>query len=99
LPPIKGCKYSNKKLLSEDLENGWAAVTFNSNSGVEALVAGIPVFAFDEGSMVWSICNRSLSDIESPSLPDRKQWLNDLCYTQWTLLEMKEGLTWRHLFP
>lgn len=98
LPNINGCKHSNKKLLAEDLENAWAAVTFNSNSGVEALVAGIPVFAFDEGSMVWSICNRSLSDIESPSMPDRTQWLNDLCYTQWTLPEMKEGLTWRHLF-
>ena len=97
LPPIKGCKYS-KKPLSDDLRNAWAVVTFNSNSGVEALIEGVPVFAFDEGSMVWSVCNRSLSDIESPCLPDRKQWLNDLCYAQWTLDEMKEGLAWKHLF-
>jgi len=73
-------------------------VTFNSNSGVEALLQGVPVLAFDEGSMVWSLCNRSLSDIESPSLPDRAQWLNDLSYAQWTLAEMKEGLAWKHLY-
>ena len=71
---------------------------FRSNSGVEALLEGIPVFAFDDGSMAWSVCNRSLTDIESPSLPDRTQWLNDLSYAQWTLGEMKEGLAWRHLF-
>jgi len=97
LPPMKGCKYS-KQPLSDDLQNAWAVVTFNSNSGVESLLEGVPVFAFDEGSMVWNVCNRSLSDIESPSLPDRAQWLNDLCYAQWTLDEMKEGLAWKHLF-
>lgn len=97
LSPIKGCQYSQMP-LSDDLQNAWAAVTFNSNSGVEALVAGVPVFAFDEGSMIWSICNKSLSDIESPAMPDRTQWLNDLSYTQWTLDEMKAGLTWKHLF-
>jgi len=97
LPPIEGCKYS-KQPLADDLRNAWAVVTFNSNSGVEALIEGVPVFAFDEGSMVWSVCNRSLSDIESPSFPDRAQWLNDLSYAQWTLAEMKEGLAWRHLF-
>ena len=95
--PIKGCKYS-KKPLSDDLQNAWAAVTFNSNSGVEALLAGVPVFAFDEGSMVWSVCNRSLAGLASPCLPDRKQWLNDLCYAQWTLDEMRAGLAWKHLF-
>jgi hypothetical protein len=97
LPPIEGCEYS-KRPLADDLRNAWAVVTFNSNSGVEALLAGVPVFALDEGSMVWGVCNRSLADIESPSLPDRTQWLNDLCYAQWTLEEMKEGLAWKHLF-
>jgi hypothetical protein len=97
LPPISGCKFSQKP-LSDDLRNAWALVTFNSNSGVEALIEGVPVFAFDEGSMVWNVCNRSLSDMESPSLPDRGEWLNDLCYAQWTLDEMKAGLAWKHLF-
>jgi hypothetical protein len=97
LPPIKGCEFSQKP-LADDLRNAWALVTFNSNSGVEALIDGVPVFAFDEGAMVWSVCNRSLSDIESPIFPDRVQWLNDLCYAQWTLDEMKAGLAWKHLF-
>jgi hypothetical protein len=97
LAPIDGCGYSTRP-LSDDLQNAWAVVTYNSNSGVEALVAGVPVFAFDEGSMVWPVCNKSLSAIESPCLPDRQQWLNDLSYAQWTLDEMKEGRAWHHLF-
>ena len=97
LPPIDGCSYSTRP-LTEDLRDAWAVVTFNSNSGVEALIAGVPVFASDEGSMVWDVCNRSFEDIESPALPDRTQWFNDLCYAQWTLDEMKEGLVWKHLF-
>jgi len=62
------------------------------------LIDGVPVFASDEGSMVWSVCNKSFSDMETPCLPAREQWLHDLCYAQWTLDEMKQGLAWKHLF-
>lgn len=97
IPPFEGCDYSTKP-LAHDLKNAWACVTFNSNSAVEAAIQGIPVFAFDEGSMVWPICNKSFAKIESPEMLDREQWLNDLSYTQWTMQEMKEGKTWSHLF-
>lgn len=97
LPPIPGAIYSTRP-LAEDLEDAWCCVTFNSNSGVEAAMAGVPVFAFDEGSMVWPIANKTLDKIENPEMPDRQQWLSDLCYAQWTPQEMAEGLAWRHLF-
>jgi hypothetical protein len=96
LPSIPGCEHSRRPFL-EDLKDAHCVVTFNSNSGVEALIEGKPVFAFDEGSMVWNICNKSLLNIEEPVYPDRKQWANDLAYSQWTPQEMKEGLAWRHL--
>jgi len=57
LPALKGCEFSTAP-LSEDLKNAHAVVTFNSNSGVEALIEGKPVFAFDEGSMVWDLANK-----------------------------------------
>ena len=83
--------------LEDDLANAHCVVTFNSNSAVEALIWGKPVWAFDEGSMVWEVCNKSLLDIEQPNYPRREQWANDLAYTQWTPEEMKEGLAWKHL--
>lgn len=98
-PTPDGCWRSTNKVLADDLKNCWACVTFNSNSAVEAAIAGIPVFAFDEGSMALSIANISLDRIESPNMPDRTQWLSDLCYAQWTPAEMRSGETWRRLFP
>jgi hypothetical protein len=98
IPPINGCGFTKVPFL-EALENCHSVVTFNSNSAVEAAVEGVPVFAFDEGSMAWSIANRDWDAIEQPRIPDRKQWLYDLCYAQWDLREMRNGEPWRHLFP
>ncbi|MCA9129207.1 MAG: hypothetical protein KDB22_19100 [Planctomycetales bacterium] len=89
---------SNKASLREDLDNAWAVVTFNSNAGVEATLAGIPAFVADRGAMGYKILNRNLALIESPNLPDRTQWLYDLAYTQWTLDELARGETIDHLF-
>ena len=83
--------------LDEELKDAHAVVTFNSNSAVEALVYGKPVWAFDEGSMVWNVCNRSLLNLETPEYHRRERWAHDLAYAQWTLDEMKQGLAWKHL--
>jgi hypothetical protein len=83
--------------LEEDLKNAHCVVTWNSNSAVEAAIYGKPVFAFDEGSMVWEIANKSLLDLDTPKYPDRKQWANNLAYCQWTLEEIRNGDAWRHL--
>jgi len=97
LPKIDFCEYSLKP-LSEDLKTAHCVVTYNSNSAVEALIEGKPVFAFDEGSMAWELANKNLNDIEDPQYPNRQQWARNLAFCQWTLEEMREGLTWRHLF-
>jgi hypothetical protein len=97
LPPLPGCEYSTEP-LENDLKNAHCVVTFNSNSAVEALIYGKPVFAFDEGSMAWDIAGRNLADIEEPKRPIRPQWAWDLAYAQWTIAEMAAGLTWKHLF-
>lgn len=96
-PAIEGCDYSSKPLAS-DLSKAHCCVTFNSNSAVEAVIAGIPSFAFDVGSMALKVCNTDWDAIENPILPDRTQWLRDLAYAQWTPDEMRKGLAWSHLF-
>jgi len=96
--PIYGCEYSQGKPLSEDLLNAYTVVTFNSNTGVDGLIAGKPVFAFDEGSMCGDLANRNMLYVDDPKRPSREQWAHDLAYTQWTPDEMGEGLAWSHLF-
>lgn len=91
-----GCPISTGP-LDEVLSRAHAVVTYNSNTGVEALLAGIPVFAGDHGSMCWSVANKSLISVDCPNKPDRSQWVNDLAYTQWTLEEFRAGEAWRHL--
>ncbi|WP_146435642.1 hypothetical protein [Blastopirellula retiformator] len=84
--------------LQEDMKNAWAVVTFSSNAGVEATLAGIPSFVCDEGAMGYSLLNKDLRRIESPLKPDRTQWLYDLAYTQWTLEEAAMGAPIAHLW-
>jgi hypothetical protein len=64
---------------------------------VEAAIDGIPVFVADAGSMARPIANESLESIERPRMPERRQWLYDLAYSQWTAREMARGLAWEHL--
>lgn len=98
LPNFTGCEYSTDTPIEEVLKDCHAVVTFNSNSGVDAILSGIPVYAFDLGSMVYKIANKNWAMLEHPKKPDRQQWFNDICYAQWTPAEMAEGLTWKHLF-
>lgn len=92
--------------LDEDLAGAHAVVTFNSNTGVDATIAGKAVFADDHGSMVYGLAVKSLNELEDPFkwanengpvLPNREKWLANLAYTQWTPAEFREGLAWRHL--
>lgn len=83
--------------LADDLANAHCVVTYSSNSGVDAAIAGVPVFADDHGSMAWPIANKSFAWVDSPVRPDREQWAANLAYTQWTIDEIREGKAWRHL--
>lgn len=97
LPRIGGCGYSLVP-LEDDFANAHAVVTFNSNTAVDALLWGKAVYAFDEGSMVWNVCNKDLATINAPEYHNRLQWSRDLAYCQWTLDEMRQGKTWSHLY-
>ena len=72
--------------LDAAIQGAAHVVTLNSNSGVDALLAGVPVISDDEGSMIWSA---------NPL--NRKEWLEEMSYCQWTIEEMASGETWQHL--
>ena len=91
--------FPNINLLSGDLKtsisNAHLVVTYNSNSGVDSILAGVPTVAYDKGSMARGV---AMHEIESVTvMPGRQQWANDLAYCQWTMDEIKDGITWDHL--
>ena len=86
----------NGSTLQQDLSNAWAAVFCNSSSSVAAVLAGVPVFADDDDCVAWAVANKDLAQIESPAMPDRTQWLNDLSAAHWTDAESRSGDIYRH---
>lgn len=88
LPPIGGS-------LDSALARAFAVLVWNSNSGVDAVLAGVPLICADAGSMAYPMATHQIGD---PLVrPDRFQWLNDLAYTQWTNGEISNGDAWNHL--
>tara|TARA_Y100000593_G_scaffold94381_1_gene193196 strand:- start:1270 stop:2232 length:963 start_codon:yes stop_codon:yes gene_type:complete len=83
--------------ISDVLRDCWACVTYTSGSAVDALLDGIPTVTYDGGSMGYPICEHDCKNIENLSMPDRKQWLYNLAYTQWHVKEMSTGEPWLHL--
>ena len=56
-----------------------------------------PVVNFDNGSMVWDLAMKDLSQLNNPPTPDRTQWCNNTAYTQWLPYEIENGDAWDHL--
>lgn len=95
-PVIPGLSVLPREVvLPEAIERARWVVTFNSNSGVDSLLAGVPVVACDPGSMVWGIAGQN--PVSPPPMLDRKQWARNIAYCQWTLDEIRGGLMWDHL--
>jgi hypothetical protein len=88
----------SKLNLNSSLDNAWCTVTYSSGLGIDSVLRGTRAYAMDKGSFVHSLGYTDLSTIEDKeSFPEREQWLNDLCYAQWNIDEMREGLVWSHM--
>lgn len=84
--------------LRATLRRARAAVTFSSNFGVDAVLAGVPTIAMDEGSMVYGYAGSDLRALDVNTLPfDRTAWANDIAYAQWTPAEIALGQAWEHI--
>lgn len=81
--------------LEDALSVAAVAVTWNSNSGVDAVLAGVPVIACDPGAMCWEVAAHGL---DAPiRRPDREAWAARLAWTQWTIDEIASGEAWEHV--
>ena len=73
-----------------------AVVSWSSNPGPLAILSGVPVFA-GPSSLAYDVSNIDFKDIEHPNKPNRRQWLNDYAYTEYTLDEISQGLPLKNL--
>ena len=88
--------------IAKVFANAYAVVTINSNSGVEALLAGVPVINTDVGAMSWNVAVKDkfsrLQNIrENLDEFDRHSWTVKLAYCQWSQDEIASGEAWNHL--
>lgn len=77
--------------LSEALALAKLVVTYNSNSGVDAVLAGVPTVTYDEGAMAWDVTSHDPGYLITP---DRSDWCQKMSYTQWSSDEMRSGEAW-----
>jgi hypothetical protein len=79
-----------------DFHNAWAVVNWSSNPATQAVIGGVPVFVGPE-SLALDVGNKDLATINTPLMPNRQQWLNDLAYTEWTTEEISSGIPLKRL--
>lgn len=85
---LSGAQQS-KGTLQEALAKAFVCITYNSNSSVDAVLAGVPTVAFDKGSMAYDVCTHKIK--EPVITPDRTVWLAQLAWKQWTEAEICSG--------
>lgn len=83
--------------IKKTLQYVRCAVIWNSTSGVDAAIMGVPVIACSSGAMAWPIASHKLEAIDNLRFPSRREWFASLGYSQWTLDEMRRGLPYLHL--
>jgi hypothetical protein len=80
--------------LDDDI---YALVTYQSVAAIEAIQAGIPVFALAP-TAADPVGNKDLTQIENPHMPDEtviQKWLHSIAYSQFSLDEIITGEAWQ----
>ena len=76
--------------LEESLAGAALTVAYNSNTGVDSVLAGVPHICLDRGAMAWDVAGHEI-DGTFPTF-DRSQWAYDLAYKQWLPHEFGQAL-------
>ena len=79
------------------LSNAWCVINSSSNPGIQSVINGVPVFT-DENSLAYDVANTDYSMIEYPKTPDRTEWFEKICHTEWTIDEIYLGLPLKNLY-
>lgn len=85
--------------LVDNLQNAHAAVFFNSSASVAAVCEGIPVFVDDSSCVAWTVANHDISQIETPAVFSREQWIYDLAAAHWSDADARSGRIYQKFLP
>jgi hypothetical protein len=81
--------------IGADLSKAHCVVTYASNSSIDALMAGVPVFALGP-SIARPMGYSDLSKLESPMYPEnREEFFRHVAYCQFTPAEFADGTALR----
>lgn len=83
--------------FNQAVRGAHAIINWTSAPGSLAVMQGIPAFV-GPNSLAAPVANLDLSQIESPSMPDRSRWFLDICHTEWTLDELRTAFPISRLF-
>lgn len=79
--------------LAEDLAGAKFTISWNSNSSVDSVLAGVPSVTLDRGAMAWAVTSH---DLNNPvTMPSRTEWAAQLAWCQWQPSELADGSAWR----
>lgn len=89
--PIVLRSRTESRPLAEQLKGAWAVVTYASNTVVDSLLAGVPVFTLGP-SIARPVGLSDVSRIESPHYPEnREEFFRHMAYCQFDCLEFNNG--------
>jgi hypothetical protein len=77
--------------------NCHAVVNHNSGPGIQAAIAGVRPIV-DQSSLAHPV-SIAWTDIEKPYLTDRDLWLTQICHTEYTTQEIRQGLWLNRIAP
>jgi hypothetical protein len=80
--------------IAEELAKTALVITWNSNSAVDAVLAGVPAVVMDKGSMAWPVAAHSIG---AWARPDREAWANRVAWCQWSPEELAGGDWWERM--
>lgn len=72
----------------DTLKDTWMVINPTSTASIIAVINGIPVIT-DECSLSYPM-STTIENIETPNYPDRSEWLNQICHTEWTIDELRD---------
>lgn len=81
--------YSTRS-LEDDLAGAALVACYNSNTAVDAVMAGVPIYTADSGSMVYELSSKDFNPIRPP----REKRLNEIANIQWQMDELASGKAW-----
>lgn len=91
--PVPGTQISTDT-LADDLARAAVVITYNSNTAVDAVLAGCRTVAADEGSMAYPVTDHCIG---AYGTHDRETWAHRMAWKQWLLAEIADGSALEHV--